>query len=209
MSFFFFFSFLNPHQGCCFQPPVFTTAVRALLHCISRCWCHSPLNCSVSWPPSPFNGGRQSYCRVRSRPQVTSSHTLLGSLTISQSEARGSCGKGQRPRGAAVKAESGHLNLYAAFNVFADPQLSASIKHHAVSLSSQESVMLFFFSPLWNSFKNCHSVTLPTPCCVCTRRLENFVTVYTDLFETVDFQTRFYDKLRSHSISPIKRLKTM
>lgn len=79
---------------------------------------------------------------------MTSGHTLLGSLTISQSEARGSRGKGQRLGGTAVKAESGHLNLDAAFNVFADPQLSASIKHRAVSLSSQESVMLDFFSLL-------------------------------------------------------------
>lgn len=116
----------------------------SLPHCISRCWCHSPINCCVSWPPSPFNGGRQSYCQVRSRPQVTSGHMLLGSLTISQFEAGGGRGKGQGLGGAAVKAESGHLNLYAAFNVFADPQLSASIKPHAVSLSSQESVMLFF-----------------------------------------------------------------
>lgn len=148
LFFFFFFLFKSVSRMLLSAPSSLRQLSVSLLHCISRCWCHSPINCYVSWPPSPFNGGRQGYCRVSSRPQVTSGHTLPGSLTISQSEAGGGWGGRDRGSGvAAVKAESGHLNLYAAFNVFADPQLSASIKHHAVSLSSQESVMLVFLCP--------------------------------------------------------------
>lgn len=86
-------------------PSFITTAVReppALYFTPHVSRPHKPLRLLA--PPRPSNGGRQSYCRGRPRPQVTGGHAFLGSLTISQSEAGGGrvggWGRGQGVKGA-------------------------------------------------------------------------------------------------------------
>ena len=82
--------------------------------------------------------------RGHSGPEVTSGHTFLGSVIISQPEAQGLHKKWDRSsQSPVVLAE---LSPALVLNVFSDPQQTASIKHYAMSLGSQESVMLFFSS---------------------------------------------------------------
>lgn len=86
------------------------------------------INCSI---PALFNG-RGRATGGHSRPEVTSSHTFVGSVIIS------------RPTAWRLhKNEIGRLNLRLswpsflfaqALNVLDDPQPNASIKRHAVSL---------------------------------------------------------------------------
>lgn len=84
---------------------------------------------------------RDKATRCYSGSEVTSGHTFLGFVIISQPEAQGLHKNESSSQSLGALAE-----LYPLLTVFSDPHKAVPIKHHTVSLGSLTPVMLFSFS---------------------------------------------------------------